>query len=121
MTLEEFETLIAEALDTLPEAFGEKIDNVHIIARAWPTPSDLADGAVPSGGTLFGLYRGVPKTRRANYHGVLPDTITIFAGPILAATGGNPDAAKDQVRKTLLHEIGHHFGMSEEEIRKAQH
>ncbi|HLD24489.1 MAG TPA: metallopeptidase family protein [Patescibacteria group bacterium] len=115
-----FEMLIAEALDTLPETFAKALDNVEIVAADWPTQQDLIDGHVPASLTLFGLYHGVPKTKRGNYSGVAPDTITIFAGPIRIIYGENPDAIRKQVRNTVLHEIGHHFGMTEEEIRKAQ-
>lgn len=114
-----FETLITEALDTLPEIFAKALDNVEIVSAEWPTQQDLIDGHVPAGSTLFGFYHGVPKTKRTNYSGVAPDTITIFAGPILTACGNNPGVIRKLVRNTVLHEIGHHFGMSEEEIRKA--
>lgn len=120
MTREEFEELVAQALDSLPEEFSRQLDNVEVVVEAWPSREDLQSiGALP-GTVLYGLYRGVAKTKRAHYSGVLPDKISIFAGPILAHFGSNPDAVKTQVRKTVLHEIGHHFGMSEKEIRRAQ-
>jgi predicted Zn-dependent protease with MMP-like domain len=121
MTLTAFEKLVAEALDNLPESFGKHLDNVEIVVEVWPTPHDLIDGNVPKGHSLFGLYRGIPKTKRNNYTAVLPDKISIFAGPIVTATGDNPSAIKTQVKNTVLHEIGHHFGLSEEEIQKATH
>lgn len=118
MTLKDFEALVAQALDHLPEQFAKALDNVEIVVEIWPTPQDLMAGKVTHG-TLFGLYRGIPKTKRGTYQAVLPDKISIFAGPIVAAFGENFDAVRQQVRKTVLHEIGHHFGMSEEEIRNA--
>jgi len=120
MDQQAFDHLIAEALDTLPEEFGRLLDNVHVESRLWPTPDDLRDGNVPQGGTLFGLYRGVPRTSRGNYHGVLPDRILLFMGPMVMVTRGDSERMKQQIRVTLLHEIGHHFGMSEEAIRHAQ-
>jgi predicted Zn-dependent protease with MMP-like domain len=111
MTVKEFEDLVTAALDGLPQVFARAMDNVEVVVEIWPPP---AGGAV-----LFGLYRGVPQTKRANYQGVLPDKIVIFAGPIVRIFGDNPDAVKKQVRNTVLHEIGHHFGMSEDEIRAA--
>lgn len=121
MTMNDFEHLVADALDSLPEEFGSKLENVHVLAQQWPTPADLRAGNVPIGSTLLGLYIGVPRTKRGHYHGVLPDKIIIFASPIIALAGHDPKRIRDQVRRTLLHEIGHHFGMSEEEIRRAQH
>lgn len=118
MTLKEFEALIAETLNSLPEQFAKALDNVEIVAEIWPTRQDLIDGGVTHG-TLFGLYRGVPQTKRGTYQAVLPDRIVIFAGPIVAMYGENLAEVKRQVRDTVLHEIGHHFGMNDEEIRKA--
>lgn len=120
MDRETFEALVSEALDSLPEQFAKQLDNVEIVVEAWPTMLDLQSVRAHPGTTLLGLYHGVAKTKRAHYGMVLPDKISIFAGPILRMTGGDVDATRAQVRKTVLHEIGHHFGMSEEEIRNAQ-
>lgn len=107
-------------LDSIPEEFAKELDNVEVVVEAWPSQDDLQSVGAGAGVTLYGLYRGVAKTRRANYSGVLPDKIVIYAGPILAHFDGNSDAVKAQVRKTVLHEIGHHFGMSEQDIHRAQ-
>lgn len=112
--------LVSQVLERMPEKFARQLDNVEVVVKAWPSKDDLQSVSAGAGVTLYGLYRGVAKTRRANYSGVLPDKIVIYAGPILAHCGGNPDAVKAQVRETVLHEIGHHFGMSEQEIRYAQ-
>lgn len=119
MTIKEFEDLVAVSLDGLPEVFAKALDNVEVVVEIWPTQQDLVDGGVPPGNTLYGLYRGIPQTKRANYQGALPDKIIIFAGPIVQMHGENPDAVKKQVRNTVLHEMGHHFGMSDEAIRAA--
>jgi predicted Zn-dependent protease with MMP-like domain len=119
MTVKEFEDLVTSALDGLPEAFARAMDNVEVVVEIWPTREDLIAGAVQPGDTLFGLYRGIPQTKRGNYQGALPDKIIIFAGPIVRLFGNNHDAVKKEVRKTVLHEIGHHFGMSDAEIRAA--
>jgi len=119
MTIKEFEELVAAALDNLPEQFARAMDNVELVVEIWPTGQDLVDGGVRGHGTLFGLYRGIPKTKRGTYHSVLPDKIIIFAGPIVAVYGENPEDVKAQVRNTVLHEIGHHFGMTDAQIRAA--
>lgn len=119
MTLKDFEVLVAQALDHLPDKFAKALDNVGVVAEIWPTAEDLVAGGAHPGTTLFGLYRGIPQTKRGTYQGVLPDKISIFAGPIVQMFGENPDAVKKQVRDTVLHEIAHHFGLSDEEIRAA--
>lgn len=120
MNLEEFEALVTRALESLPAEFAKKLDNVEVVVEAWPSVLQLRQSRVGSGMTLYGLYQGVPRTKRGQYFGVLPDKITIFAGPILSSFGFDQDTVKDQVRRTVIHEIGHHFGMSEEDIQRAQ-
>lgn len=117
MTLKDFEDLVARALDDLPEEFARAMDNVEVVVEVWPTPEELTAGHVNAGATLFGLYRGIPQTQRGSYMGALPDKIIIFAGPIVAYFGHDPEVLKREVRNTVLHEIGHHFGMSDEAIR----
>lgn len=119
MTLKDFEDLVAAALDGLPDVFAKAMDNVEVVVEIWPTPQDLAAGGVSHGSTLLGLYRGIPKTKRANYQAALPDKIVIFAGPIVQIFGEDHEMVKKQVRNTVLHEIGHHFGMSDAQIRNA--
>lgn len=120
MNREEFEQLVTAALDGLPEKFAKELDNVEVVVEDWPSPDDLQSVNADPNVTLFGLYRGVAKTKRDNYAGVLPDKISIFMGPIITLTDGNPDLIKAQVKKTVLHEIGHHLGMDDEAIRRAQ-
>ena len=111
---------MSQALESLPQEYAKKLDNVDVVVEAWPSAQQLRQSRVGSGMTLYGLYQGVPRTKRGQYFGVLPDKITIFAGPILQSFGTAGEAVKDQVRRTVIHEIGHHFGMSEEDIRRAQ-
>ena|SRR3989338_4721755 len=120
MTRGDFEQLINDALEDLPDEFKKQLDNVEFIAQAWPNAEDLEEGGAGPGRTLFGLYKGVAKTNRGNYTAVTPDIIKIFAGPMLAIHGENKEALRNQVRSTVLHEIGHHFGMNEEAIFNAQ-
>ncbi len=120
MTFEEFEEQVNKTIEELPEEFKKQLDNVDVLVEIWPTEDDLRSILAHPGVTLFGLYKGVPKTKRgSNYSAVLPDKITIYAGPILSFSKSLEDA-KDQIKKTVLHEIGHYFGMSEKAIRTAQ-
>jgi predicted Zn-dependent protease with MMP-like domain len=106
---DEFEQLVADALDAIPEELGKMMDNVAVVVQDWPTPTQLAGRR----GTLLGLYEGIPLTRRSplSYAGVVPDRITIFQGPICAMT--TDDQARVQlVTTTVVHEVAHHFGIT---------
>jgi predicted Zn-dependent protease with MMP-like domain len=121
MSLEEFQEVVDQTMDGLPKEFREKLDNVEVLVEIWPTHQDMQSIRAHPGAILFGLYRGVPQTKRGLYYsGVMPDKILIFAGPILSMSQ-TIEEAKKQIKKTVLHEVGHHFGMSEEDIRKAEH
>ncbi len=112
---EEFEELIGLALDELPEAFGRYMENIVVTAEAEPSRREMEEMGLSPRQTLLGVYRGVPITRReANFAG-LPDQIVIFRGPILRCTASRREAV-EQIRATVLHEIGHHFGLSDAEL-----
>ena len=119
MTREEFEEIVGQVVDDLPEEFAKALNNVGIVVEDWPTAEDLNNVFAHRGMTLFGLYRGIPLPQRPNNYSALPDKIVIFAGTILQFFP-EPDEAKKQIRSTVLHEIGHHFGMSEDQIRRAE-
>lgn len=110
----EFERLVAEALDSLPERFAELLDNVVVVVEEEPSASDL-DVMEDEHGELLGLYRGTPMTRRSYDSFRLPDQIAIFRGPILRVTRG-PREAKRQIRETVIHELGHYFGLGDDEM-----
>lgn len=119
MTRQQFETLIKEVLADLPKKFAAKLENVAIVIEDYPSEEQLARLNLPSHTTLYGLYQGVAKTKRGSGYTMLPpDKITIFQKSIedLCQT---PKQIKQQVRKTILHEIAHHFGMNEKEIQTA--
>lgn len=120
MNREYVERVVAETLDNLAVEFGQNIHNVVVVVEEWPTEEQLRSGNVGRGMTLFGLYQGIPLTKRGNYSSVLPDKITIFAGPILSAHRNDINGINEQIRNTVIHELGHYFGMNEEEIRSAQ-
>jgi predicted Zn-dependent protease with MMP-like domain len=116
MSDEEFEKLIGEALDSLPKEFAEKLNNVIVTFETFPSPYQMWKMKIPPWGLLFGLYEGVPQTKRGIYYSALPDKITIFKYPILRVSS-SPEEAKERIRRVVIHEIGHHFGLSDEELR----
>jgi predicted Zn-dependent protease with MMP-like domain len=113
----EFEQLVMVAVNTLPPFFLEKMENVDIIVEAWPAITTLKQMKIAPGSTLLGLYEGIPLTKRtSSYHLVAPDVITIFQGPIEQVSGHNPAKIQAQVQHTVIHEIAHHFGISDERL-----
>ncbi len=114
----EFEQLVAAALDELPPFFHEKMSNVEVVIETWPTRDDLRLAGVPYGQTLLGLYQGVPLTQRGgHYQLTLPDRIVIFQGPI-ELTYRTPEAIREGVKHTVVHELAHHFGISDDRLRE---
>ncbi len=101
-----FESLVVDALATIPDELRAEMDNVAII---------IDDRSPP--GPLYGLYEGVPLTGRLNYSGVRPDRITLYLATI-CRSASTPEELAHRVRVTLLHEIGHHFGIGEERLRE---
>jgi len=118
MDRDAFDRLVEEALLSIPEEFQAKLDNVELLIADWPSLEQLQRAGLRPGQTLFGLYQGVPHThRRASYALVPPDTIILFRGPIVAIGRTRPRIAHI-IRRTVLHEIGHHFGFGEEQLRE---
>jgi predicted Zn-dependent protease with MMP-like domain len=113
---EEFEKLIAEAMDTLPEKYVKGLSNVLVTYEDEPTPQQREELKLHCNQSLFGLYQGVPRTQRGNgYNMVLPDKITIFKNPILSYSR-DLQSLKDQIRHTVWHEIAHHYGLDHDRI-----
>ena len=116
----DFEKIIKEGVRAIPERFLRKLDNVAIVIEAEPTSAQKKKLNIHPNWTLFGLYEGVPQAKRGiNYSAVLPDKITIFQKPIEMAARDKQDI-KEMVKNTVWHEIAHHFGMSELEVRQAE-
>ncbi len=119
MERERFDQLVLEAVEGLPEPFLDKLSNIDIEVRDRASAAELRAAGAPSGSTLLGMYHGVPQTRRSHGYGmVLPDRIFIYQRPIERLCRSD-DEVRERVRKVVLHEIGHHFGMSEEMLREA--
>lgn len=116
MTRERFRQLVDEALLTIPERFRDAITNMAIVVEDAPTPQQLDEVGIEPPDTLLGLYEGTPLTERHWAHGnVLPDKVTLFQRPIEDASADEDDVVI-AIGETLIHEIGHYFGLSEEEI-----
>ena len=113
---DEFERFVAEALDGLPEEFQKKIENVDVVVETRPSSQILEKQGIMPPGTLLGLYQGIPQKKRGRgYENVLPDRITIYQESIEALCSGE-DRIKEKVREVFMHELGHHFGMTEEDL-----
>ncbi len=113
----EFERIVSQAVEDLPEPVKDILDNVDILVEDWPTEDRLARDGIRSPYGLLGLYEGVPQPDRGQYGMVLPDRITLFRHPILA-TCSSKEAVEEQVRVTLLHEIAHHLGWDEGDMHR---
>jgi len=113
-----FEELVAEALDNLPPDIQAKLENVEVVVELRPSPAQLRRLGLRAGQLLFGLYEGIPLTERtSNYGLVLPDKITIFRQPI-EARSRTDEQVRRIVRHTVLHELAHHFGISDERLHE---
>lgn len=112
-----FRELVAEALDGLPEEWAVRLDNVAVVVEDRPDPDDLeALGMAPDeADELLGLYQGVPLHERGFEYGALPDRILIYRIPILRHARTRAEVVR-AVQETVLHELGHHFGLGEDDM-----
>jgi predicted Zn-dependent protease with MMP-like domain len=120
MTREQFERLVEDALREIPKRFRKAMNNVAVVVEDEPSQDLLDEMEIEPGDTLFGLYQGTPLTQRSWGHGNnLPDRISIYQGPIEDACEDD-DEIRDCIAETVIHEFGHYFGMSEEEIEEIE-
>lgn len=113
-----FEALVVRALETIPEPIRIRMENVDVVIEAWPTAQQYAALGLDPGDLLFGLYEGTPLVERdITADPLLPDKITIFRGPLEAACRTEDEIA-EEVRKTVIHEVAHHFGLDEERLEE---
>jgi len=119
MNREKFEEIVKEGIESIPKRFLEKLENVDICIEDQPSSYQLKKLKKRGGFLIFGLYEGIPQTKRSHYGQVLPDKITIFRKPIerIAKT---EEEIKGIVKNTVWHEIAHHFGMDEKRVREAE-
>ncbi|MCB1008041.1 MAG: metallopeptidase family protein [Acidobacteria bacterium] len=116
---EEFEALVEEALEQLPEEFKAALDNVAVMVEEEPSEEDLEEVGIdpddPDRDDLLGLYQGTPLTERDSFYSGLPDRVLVFRGPILRACDTRRQVIRE-VRETVQHELGHYFGLEEDEL-----
>jgi predicted Zn-dependent protease with MMP-like domain len=105
----EFERMVVEALDALPQWVLERLENVEVLVEARP-PRDEPN--------LLGRYHGIPLTERRHYAGVLPDTITLYRSTIERAASDRREDVRDVVGHTVAHEVAHFFGISDDRLRE---
>ena len=116
----DFEKMVEKGIDAIPEKFIKKLDNVSIVVEDEPSLAQKRKLRLHNHDLLFGLYEGIPKTKRGwNYGGVLPDKITIFKNPMLAVAYNAKDI-EEMIRDTVWHEVAHHFGFDEARVRTAE-
>jgi predicted Zn-dependent protease with MMP-like domain len=116
----QFERHVADALASIPKRFRLALRNIAIVVEDEPDPDLLADTEIEPPDTLLGLYQGTPLTeRRWDYGNALPDRILIFQGPHERAAQDDEDLLV-AIGETLIHEVGHYFGLSEEEIEEIE-
>jgi predicted Zn-dependent protease with MMP-like domain len=118
-SLRAFEALVAEALDGLPPYVQERLENVAVVVEERAGPERLRGSGDPDA-DLLGLYEGINRLERASgYHLVAPDRITLFWRPIVEEVGnGDREAIRREIRKTVIHEVAHHFGMDDAELEQ---
>jgi predicted Zn-dependent protease with MMP-like domain len=120
VTRERFEKLVEEALREIPRRFRKAIHNVAVVVEDEPSPEVLAEMEIEPGDSLFGLYHGTPLTERSwGYGNNLPDRISIYQKPTEEACEDD-DEIRDCIAETVIHEFGHYFGLSEDEIEEIE-
>ncbi len=122
MNREKFETLVAQAVEALPAEFQEKLENVDVVVEDYPSSAQMRQVGLGRGYTLLGLYEGVPLTERSSNYGMVPpDKITIFQKTIEEKCRRvTENEIKLEIRKVVLHEIAHHFGISDARLKQIE-
>ena len=114
---EEFEEMVVQCYEGLPEGLLGYLENLDIVVEEWPSDEVLSDTEVGSADGLLGLYMGVSRLERGDYLPFLPDKIALFQRPIEEICGSREEVV-EEVRKTLLHEVGHYLGMDEDYLER---
>ena len=121
MTRDDFKGLVEAALADIPPRFRREMQNIAIVVEDEPSPEILQEMEIEPPDSLYGLYQGTPLPERHWAHGnALPDRITIFQRPIEEDCEDDEDEIRAVIGETLIHEVGHYFGMSEEQIEEIE-
>jgi len=120
MELDAFTRLVREALLGVPAEFREALENIQVDVEEWPTAEELREvGMEPDERhLLLGLYHGVPLTERTSSYTALPDRITIYQRAVEAVSGSDPARIAKQVRRTVVHELAHYYGIDDERLEE---
>jgi predicted Zn-dependent protease with MMP-like domain len=120
LTRKQFEAVVERALRRLPRVFRERLANIAVVVEDWADDETLEEMGIEPPDTLYGLYRGVDLTQRdSSYGNVLPDTVTIYQGPIEEDCEDEEEMA-EVIRDTVVHEIGHYFGLDDETMHRIE-
>ena len=117
MTRTQFEQLVMQALERIPDDLRSRLDNVDIVVDEEPSKEQLVGSGIEEGNLLLGLYEGLPLTDRYNYDMVLPDKITLFQQPIESICESDEDIIRE-VHITVIHEVAHHFGIGDDRLHE---
>jgi predicted Zn-dependent protease with MMP-like domain len=112
-----FMALVADALEGLPQAVHDALDNVEVVTQEWPSPDQLDYTEGDDRYALLGLYEGIPLSDRVNYTMVLPDKVTLFQRPLEAVCATQREL-EHEVQVTVVHELAHHLGWGDEDIHR---
>ena len=113
----QFERLVHQAIRRIPEGFRAYLENVDVVVEDWPAQDKLAGYVIEEDDLLLGLYEGVPLTERSDYTVLLPDKITLFQKSIESICTTNAEIV-EEVRQTVVHEVAHHFGITDERLEE---
>lgn len=120
MNRERFEELVARAIDSLPDEFCTRLENIDVVVEEWPTQGQIARSGLREGRTLLGLYEGVPLTRRGAHYGLVPpDKITVFQKTIEANYRYDTEITAE-IQRVVRHEIAHHFGIGDARLAQLE-
>ena len=120
MDRQSFEWLVARAVETLPDEFISRLENIDVVVEDYPTQGQLARTGLKRGQTLLGLYEGVPLTKRSSHYGLVPpDKITIFQKPIEAKCRSD-NKVTAEIQRVVRHEIAHHFGIGDARLEQLE-
>ena len=112
-----FEDLVRQAIESLPEQFLARLENVDVVVADRPTEEQMGASGLPEDETLLGLYEGVPLVDRENYGLVVPDKITVFQRPLEEMCRTREELV-EEVRVTVVHEVAHFFGLDDRTLRE---